>query len=197
MTQTEQVLCIPRRNLPEAWTDRVISLALSADTFFTTCGSAGWIWMQRRLVEQDPSYKQVIPYILLQAPELTAVYRRQGSEKRLHDLWSAGIGGHINPIDTAGKNPSFREILTAGMERELDEELASRPVNDPSDFLGIINEEETAVGSVHLGAVFRIRTQNPDRYLAGEELTEFTWMPTRQVRSLTLERWSELAFELL
>jgi predicted NUDIX family phosphoesterase len=81
------------------------------------------------------------------------IYNRQGSEKRLHDLWSLGIGGHINPVDQQNQQSSFKDILVSGMERELGEELAKRPKQDIAGFSGIISEDITDVGKVHFGAV--------------------------------------------
>ena len=83
------------------------------------------------------------------------------------------------------------------MQRELDEELTQRVLNDPIEFIGIISEDITPVGSVHMGAVFLIRTQDPKGYLPGDELHSFTWHATQKLSQLNLELWSELALELL
>ncbi len=155
--------------------------------------------MSRKDVEKDPSYKQIIPYIILQTRDLkkTAIYHRKGNEKRLHDLWSIGMGGHINPIDKDRHNASFRQILMTGMERELNEELEHKPINELPVFLGIISEDITDVGKVHLGAVFRILTEHPEQYLPGAELFQFTWSDTDLLAKLNIELWSTLALSLL
>jgi predicted NUDIX family phosphoesterase len=83
------------------------------------------------------------------------------------------------------------------MQRELEEELARRVAGDPIEFIGIISEDITPVGSVHMGAVFLIKTQTPETYLPGEELHSFTWHETATLSRLNLELWSELAIELV
>ena len=168
-------------------------------TFAATCTKAKFHFVPRGIAEEDRLKKQIIPYILLQTADggMTAAYSRQGSEKRLHDLWSIGIGGHINPEDTAMGADNFKSILKNGMQRELDEELARRVASDPIEFIGMISEDITPVGSVHMGAVFLIRTRNPEGYLPGEELHSFTWYPTQKLSHLNLELWSELALELI
>jgi predicted NUDIX family phosphoesterase len=174
-------------------------LPLELDDFIDTCSAKGFEFILRSDAEKDVSYKQIIPYIILQTQNLekTAIYNRQGSEQRLHDLWSIGIGGHINTIDRVTPNDSFLKILMTGMERELTEELDQRPKNDGPQFVGVISEDVTDVGKVHLGAVFRILTHAPEKFLPGFELFEFTWKKTDKLEQLNLELWSKLALKLL
>lgn len=199
MTQKERVLCIQRDRLPLSWVAKKTMKPMDLPTFIDQCSQSGYAFVDRREAENDPSLKQVIPYIVLQTQDLikTAVYNRQGSEKRLHDLWSLGIGGHINPKDKDNGQASFKDILISGMERELDEELIQRPDRDQIQFSGIISEDVTSVGRVHLGAVFRILTQTPQAYVPGPELFQFQWIKTNDLPQLKMELWSELALGLM
>lgn len=199
MTENETVLCIKRQLLPESWVQQKSVVPLELEVFIENCSTAGFMFTNRRDAEQDPSYKQIIPYIILQTKDLekTAIYNRQGSERRLHDLWSIGIGGHINPVDREKHHDSFNRILLAGMERELNEELDQRPEQDVPSFIGVISEEITDVGKVHLGAVFRILTDSPEKFWPGTELFQFTWEKTKKLDQLNLELWSTLALELM
>jgi len=199
VSKNEAVLCIKKNLLPAAWVLKKSIVPLELDDFIETCCSAGFEFINRSDVEKDVSYKQIIPYIILQTKDLekTAIYNRQGSEQRLHDLWSIGIGGHINPIDMETQTTSFLQILTVGMERELKEELYQRPEKDLPFFVGVISEDVTDVGKVHLGAVFRILTSTPEKFLPGSELFQFTWEKTRNLEQLNLELWSKLALKLI
>lgn len=199
MTGSETVLCIQRKRLPESWVNPRSIVPMDLDVFMETCSISGFEFLNRQEAEKDPEYKQIIPYIVLQTGDgkKTALYHRKGSEKRLHDLWSVGIGGHINPVDREGQGASFRQILTAGMERELNEELDQRPLDETPDFMGVISEDITDVGKVHLGAVFRILTEHPERYRPGPELFRFTWLETESLYALDMELWSSLALCLL
>ena len=199
MKSKEKVLCVKRAALPEEWVKEKSVVTTDAAAFFEVCKKIGHHWMERGVVEQDPSFKQIIPYIIVQTPDggKTAVYKRKGSEKRLHDLWSAGIGGHINPKDRNNAFDSFEEIVLAGMARELDEEFAERPENSHPTFLGVINEEATDVGSTHLGAVFRIMAERESTFVPGRELADFQWMDTSALHRLNMELWSRLTLELL
>ena len=195
----ETVLCIKRSLLPKSWVQQRSVVPMDLKKFINHCTAAGYDFIDRPKTEKDPSYKQIIPYILLQTRDLkmTAIYNRQGSEKRLHDLYSIGIGGHINPIDMELKNASFEQVMVAGMERELSEELSKIPDSDQPVFMGVISEEITDVGKVHLGAVFRILTDKPEHYIPGEELFDFSWKKTDDLEQLNMELWSTLALELI
>ncbi len=105
MEKNEKVLCIKRDRLPLEWVKEKSIVPLQFDQFISTCSNAEFNFIDRPMAENDPSFKQIIPYIIIQTADLkkTAIYNRQGSEKRLHDLWSLGIGGHINPIDQENK----------------------------------------------------------------------------------------------
>jgi len=61
----------------------------------------------------------------------------------------------------------------------------------------LISEDVTDVGKVHLGAVFRILTNSPEKYHPGNELFQFTWKKTKKLEQLNLELWSKLALKLL
>lgn len=199
MTKNETVLCIKKDLLPESWVQQTSIVPLDLNGFIETCSAAGFKFINRPDAENDPSYKQIIPYVILQTTPLekTAIYNRQGSEHRLHDLWSIGIGGHINPVDQEKPHTSFKQILMSGMERELTEELDQRPGDDLPSFMGVISEDVTDVGRVHLGAVFRILTPAPEHFQPGSELFQFAWKKTTHLDQLNLELWSTLALKLI
>ena len=200
MNKNEKVLCIERKLLPENWVNNKSIVPLNFELFVQKCSIAGFEFIKRYKAENNSSYKQIIPYIILQTSnnDKTAVYQRQGSEERLHALWSLGIGGHINPvdIDTQASQDIFKKVLLAGMARELDEELEQMPECCVPKFIGVISEDVTDVGKVHLGAVFVIQTDNPEKFLPGEELFQFTWQHTMDLDKLNLELWSTMALEL-
>jgi predicted NUDIX family phosphoesterase len=199
LQEKEKILCIRQDRLPKAWMAKTAVVPMDFSAFVDHCTRAGHEFVNRIPAEEDTGWQQVIPYIILQTRDLgkTAVYLRQGSETRLHDLWSAGIGGHINPRDQTVLGESFQTILMSGMARELDEELTQRPPADLPVFCGIIHETVTDVGRVHLGAVFRILTQTPASYVPGPELFRFQWVDTNRLASMNMELWSCLAMDLL
>jgi len=186
-------------DLPEKWVSQIAIEALTESVFFDRMRHVRAIWIPRSEAERTPSYKQIIPYVILRTKigNLTACYRRKGSESRLHDLWSCGIGGHVNPVDEGNSQGNLKEILDRGLLRELDEELPSRPFHCRPLFQGIINEEKTEVGTVHFGLVYTIELTDPSQLIPGDELIDFTWKPIEAIRSLKFELWSMLALKLI
>ena len=106
----------------------------------------------RSEVEDDPSLKQIIPYVVLRSQGGVFCYTRGGSqgEKRLHSLRSLGVGGHVDEADAGGRC-GFEAYDTA-MRRELEEEVDVRSAG-VLRLAGLINDDSTPVGSVHLGVV--------------------------------------------
>ncbi len=206
----EQVLCIRRADIPAKWLNDKSTIKMEEDLFFKPflLPDFTYHWVDRHLAERDSSFKQIIPYIVIQADNanLTAIYRRDGGESRLHGLWSIGIGGHINPLDNCTDSQlnsqiSLREIVYAGMIREFNEEIIAKPQYKLApQFIGTINEELTDVGKVHFGLVFKILADSPDCFTAGEELVDFKWVKTDSLLSdrctkFNLELWSEMAIK--
>ncbi len=72
----------------------------------------------RDAVESDPRWKQVIPYLVVRdGPRYFLMQRsRAGADARLHDRWSIGVGGHVNPGDGG---------IVGGLQREWREEIDS------------------------------------------------------------------------
>ena len=77
----------------------------------------------RSEVEDDPSLKQIIPYVVLRSADAVFCYTRGKSqgEARLHRRRSLGVGGHVAESDAEGRR-SF-EAYEMAMRRELEEEV--------------------------------------------------------------------------
>ncbi|AOY59351.1 hypothetical protein [Desulfococcus multivorans] len=196
---TEQILCVERTALPPNWTGETAVVPMGFEDFLSAVRGVRPHWLPRPEAELNPAYKQLIPYVVLRADNSRkiACYRRRGSETRLHALWSCGIGGHINPVDAADTACSFGVAITHGVNRELDEELPRRPGDAVPRFKGVINEERTEVGTVHLGLVYSLAVPSADLCRPGRELNNFSWMSAPQAARLNLELWSRLAMALL
>src|SRR5437763_13123 len=117
MTEAEQVLVVPTRVFHEAGLFQ--GLCARVDHYLPRLLDPQYLsFRSRQDVETDPSFKQIIPYVVLRHGDHVFHYLRgQGAgEKRLRALRSIGVGGHINPSD--GADP-YRQ----GLLREIDEEI--------------------------------------------------------------------------
>ena len=100
----ELVLVVPRSDLFGGGSS-FQGFAPSADAYLRRI-MGGYLFMPRGRAETDPAYKQIIPYVVLQAPGLPGrqcrymIFQRvQGGDPRLGRLYSIGLGGHINSGD--------------------------------------------------------------------------------------------------
>ena len=110
-------------------------------------------------MENDPSFKQIIPYIIFNYKDKYFLYRylKKAGEQRLKNDYIIGVGGHINQIDSNFGG----DILEAGMNREWNEEIDYKGKLDKK-LVGILNDNRRLVESVHLGLVFLFRGDSPD-----------------------------------
>jgi predicted NUDIX family phosphoesterase len=199
MSLEEHVLCVPRQALPAAWLERRTALPLPYERCLEILAAAGCCYKAREEVERDPGYKQIIPYVVALDPQGPKVgcYQRKGSEKRLHGRASVGLGGHVTREDARTASDGLGSVLACGLRRELSEEFVALPEPYHLSFRGIINEEESAVGEVHLGLVFRMDVSSPEALRPGAELHRFQWIPLSQADRHPLELWSRLALKIL
>jgi predicted NUDIX family phosphoesterase len=145
----------------------------------------------RALMEADPTYKQVIPYLILRNGRDYFLMRRTraGADRRLHDRWSIGIGGHLDARD---------RTLRAGLLREWAEELTADFEPD-FRFVGLLNDDQTEVGRVHLGVVFQAEAAGRPVAIRETDKLEGGFASPAAVASVAawLESWSQLAYEYL
>ena len=110
-------------------------------------------------MENDPSFKQIIPYILFNYKNQYFLYNylKKAGEQRLKNDYIVGVGGHINLVD---EKPG-EDILEAGMNREWNEEVDFTGKMDKK-LIGILNDDRRPVESVHLGLVYLFAGDNPN-----------------------------------
>jgi predicted NUDIX family phosphoesterase len=150
--------------------------------------SAKHFFIERTIAELSPAYRQIIPYVVIRNDNHHFVLKRtpKQTEARLHHKLSLGIGGHINP----------GQSLLEGLQRELDEEVRIATTYD-MDFIGIINDDSTDVGRVHLGAAYLLDVASKEVTVKETEKMTSEWMsPTamREARA-AMESWSQIVYD--
>jgi predicted NUDIX family phosphoesterase len=216
----EQVLVVPRARLFRNGGFHGFRREGLAGYLAAIAGHA--FFARRDQVEEDPSLKQIIPYTVVRhGARIFLVGRtRRGSEARLREKLSIGLGGHINPVDNQpdlfpgaaaaggieagavepGRRPAEDEsaggLVDAAMARELMEEVElppgwrARPV-------GVLNDDVEAVGRVHFGLVYVADVPSPDVRI--RETTKLTgaFATMAEVRDAypRLESWSQFILD--
>jgi predicted NUDIX family phosphoesterase len=189
MSADELVLGVPRSRLPGGggWRGVVYGDVAPVLALIDAEGT----YRPRGEVEEDAAWKQVIPYVVLRDRGSIFLMRRSraGSDARLHERYSVGIGGHVDPEDGG---------LAGGLRREWDEELVAdwepefRPV-------GLLNDDSDPVGAVHLGVVYSVEAAGrPARVRETDKLEGEFVAPLQVLRVYErLETWSSLLYDFL
>jgi predicted NUDIX family phosphoesterase len=157
---------------------------------------ANVLYLPRGQAEEDPEYKQIIPYVILKWRDQLFNYVRgkRASESRLHALRSVGIGGHINPVDDNLFGSPYREAML----REVAEEVYVDTAYEER-CIGVINDDSTPVGRVHLGIVHVLDLAEPNVRRREQVLTRAGLTPLVELRRARdeFETWSQFVLDVI
>jgi len=185
----ERVLVVPRDRIMDAAGWRGIR-GSGAARYLDVIAAEGR-FESRAVMERDPRFKQVIPYLVLRDRGRFFLMRRTraGGDERLHQRFSIGVGGHLNPGD---------RDLAGGLAREWAEELVADFVPE-LHLLGILNDDETEVGRVHLGVVYLAEAAGRAVRVRETHKLEGGFAEPAAVRAVydRLETWSQLVLDVV
>jgi predicted NUDIX family phosphoesterase len=184
---TEQVMVVAREDIAAFLVERGL-VRERADEVLDAINERHF-FIDRPTAETSPQYKQIIPYVVIRHGDAFYLLQRtpRQTEARLHHKLSIGVGGHINP-DTP-------ELLD-GLQKELEEEVDVGGDYDLS-FVGILNDDSTEVGSVHLGAVFVLDTHDGNVQVRETEKMTGRWAAREELARVRdqMESWSEIVYD--
>jgi predicted NUDIX family phosphoesterase len=150
----------------------------------------------RSEVEDDPGFKQIIPYVVFRCADAVFCYTRGKSqgEARLHRLRSLGVGGHVSEEDAQGGKSL--DAYESAMRRELDEEVEIASPGRMSR-IGLINDDSTPVGQVHLGVVHLFELEHPLVTAREEGLAAAGFVPRATILTIRheFETWSQICID--
>jgi len=150
----------------------------------------------RNEVEEDPSFKQLIPYCIFRCNGQVFYYTRGKAtgEGRLHSKRSIGIGGHISAEDQfSGSN-----VYQVAMQREIEEEVELGS-GFTEKCVALINDDLTEVGKVHLGIVHIFDLDEPKVLPREKSIINTGFEEPGQLLQERdqFETWSQICFEFL
>lgn len=153
----------------------------------------------RNTLENDSSYKQIIPYAVICCGDEVYLFHRtkKQTEVRLHNLYSLGVGGHMNPF---GDN-----IDESYMRHELNREMNEEVMVHDDCFIesivvvGFINDDTNDVGKVHLGVLYHINLTSKSIEINEKEKMTGQWVRKTDLSDYyaQMESWSKLYVDLL
>ncbi|MFU0768360.1 NUDIX domain-containing protein [Staphylococcus pasteuri] len=195
----EQIIVVPRTTLfdkeTNAFNGFLSKSDVKGDNIFNSLSH--YEVKRRGDMEENPDYKQLISYCLLenQNGEIL-VYERLsgGGEERLHGQSSIGVGGHMN--DVVGAD-SINEVLRVNAQRELEEEVGlSTEDSQNMEYIGFINDDNNDVGKVHMGVVFKITVNSNDVEAKETDTLRIKWIEKGKIESYDdFETWSALILQ--
>ncbi len=201
MAQDEQVLVVERKLLERVGLFH--GLTTDVQRYLEVLFDPSVLrFMPRPQAEKDPSYKQLIPYVIMSCngKYLTYVRGRRAGETRLVGNRSIGIGGHINPIDNEIPlfDTDYRELYNNAVEREVAEEVSIEAGHKDS-IVALLNDDTTEVGSVHLGVVHHWLLDSSAVTKREQMITKMEFMSPDELHDVrdSMETWSQFCLDYL
>jgi predicted NUDIX family phosphoesterase len=191
----EEVLVFPSRLLEEL--GPFDGFCADVERYLPTFLDPGnLLFLPRSLAEEDPTHKQLVPYVVLRSGSQVFCYVRgkKGGEGRLHDRWSLGVGGHICRED----GDQGQVAYATGFARELAEEVHIRAPYQQAT-VGLVYDPATPVGRVHVGVVHLFDLEEPAVDAVDPALAEGGFRPLHEViaEKDRFETWSALVIDHL
>ncbi len=153
------ILAVPTAKLAltkEMGDERVFA-RLDGEACIEQLAAAGTWFGPRPTLEEDESFRQIIPYAILRCGDNYLAYTRGGSggEARLHGSISMGFGGHVDLPDMKLDGHGFFDLgatLAHSVDRELEEEIPGIKIKGNS-WIGLLADNTNNVGRVHVGLI--------------------------------------------
>ena len=146
-------------------------------------------YVPRPPAESDPSLKQIIPYLVLRDGDRIFLMKRTkaGGDARLHDRYTIGVGGHLNPGDSS---------ILGGLAREWREELEADFLPE-FVFFGLLNDDTVDVGVHHLGVVYLADAAGRSVGVRETDKLSGSFQPIDAVMDVydRMETWSQLTMD--
>jgi predicted NUDIX family phosphoesterase len=190
---THEYILVVKRTLLFAQTPAWDGLNSSVFTQFAANVSAHKEFILRASAETDPTYKQIIPYMIFTVNNKIFVMQRkkEASEQRLASKMSIGIGGHIRQEDM-----QTDDIADWG-KREFEEEV-NYSGNLTFEPLGILNDDSNEVGLVHIGFVYVVYGDSESISIKDEHKSGALYsLAECETIFENMESWSKVCFTAL
>lgn len=200
---TEEMLSAPVR-VPESVEDQQDMVGFLNDAWEV----AGDV-KRRGDVEEDTTYLQPIPSIILKRGDEYFAYKRLegGGEERLHNMGSLTVGGHMNLEQEEYWN--FEHLLALGAARELEEEIYildenGKEINNHYEItkempiVGLGYTNDSPVSAVHI-AIYAIITIPDDWDVKVKETDTLKgdFKTIDEIKRMNLEDWSKMILSVL
>jgi predicted NUDIX family phosphoesterase len=168
---------------------------------------------ERKGVERNEDFKQIIPYVVFTCGHRVFTYKRgnHSTEARLRGHRAIGVGGHINLDDVSYISPNtppdprrltrlLLDTYANGLAREIREEVELEAFPWEHQLVGLLYNDETEVGRVHIGFIHHVILDWQDRIKPrNHEITDVRWMSLDDIRNEpgAIDAWATLCVPFL
>jgi predicted NUDIX family phosphoesterase len=156
------------------------------------------LFRKRSALEEDPSFKQIIPYAIISNKKSFYLFTRKSrqTEKRLHNKLHLGVGGHMNPRSSTEAGEQY---LVNELKREFFEEvrLFNGCLIKEMEFIGFINDDSIPVGKVHIGLLYIIHVSNKHIVINETDKMSADWIDKTDLVEYydEMETWTKIAID--
>lgn len=171
--------------------------SMNADQIASLFAGIG-LWLgPREQLENNPVFRQIIPYTVILAGRKVLAYTRAGagSERRLHGRRSLGIGGHVDLRDLVHVGGRIDVLATMhdAATREVREEIGDIGIFK-REWLGILLDDASEVGRVHVGVacIWSVDAASGVSTDLTVECVSFADAEELNIRDPNWERWSSM-----
>ncbi len=150
-------------------------------------------FLPRSLMENDPRYKQIIPYLVFEHDNnyFLMQRRKKASESRLQSKYSLGIGGHIRQEDMHNNDVFSWATREFHEEIDYDGTFTFEPI-------GLLNDDSNDVGNVHIGFVFLLHGSSKNIRIKSElQSGQLISLAACEKYADKLETWSSFVLDFL
>ena len=196
--KTELTLAVPTSKLWQILEYKENAVIKVIDKDIMTKILSEGIFEHRNILENDPSHKQLIPYaVICCGDELYLFHRtKKQTESRLHNLYSLGVGGHMNPFGD--------KLDLAYMHHELEREMREEVLMHDEcrveriEPVGFINDDTNEVGKVHLGVLYHIILNNKSLEVNEKDKMTGMWIKKEDLHKYypQMESWTKIYVDL-
>lgn len=194
---SESVLVIPRDFLPTFIEEGFTPFEAKGENLEMILSNLNYhsFFMPRYQAEYNPTFKQIIPYVVIKSPDKIFAMQRITGDLRLTGNVSVGVGGHINPIDE-----KVTDRIYGGMKRELNEEVSFLKGHEGKiKFIGFISDNSNSVSQDHLGLVYLMETEGETVEIKEKDVLSGSFLTKEELKSKmnTMESWTSILMPYL
>lgn len=205
------ILAVAAAGLPGYMQEGAPALhSMNRDSALGILSAAGAWFGPRGVLEEEPRFRQIIPYVIIRCKGRILTYTRPDTsgESRLASKSSIGFGGHIDVSDYAAAAKRVKEpgpvldiagVLEVATLREVVEEVGIQAAVNGRSVLGLLTDNTTPVDRVHIGFVQVWDVVTRALEVQADEIAEVSWKTPSELVEIrdTLENWSRISFDHL